>query len=346
MAAIHLGTTVNVNRKKMSRVLYVLFFVSIVACVPLINQRSKSESIQENQWLWKWISSWENISKATFNLSEAELPEMIFFDSIFVYSNSRTSIPKGITFNGPELYSKKIEWRKQEHNGEVILPDSTPVNVQLMTFAAPKNNGAYFVMPALSYWEHVGLKNEIVPIDVMINGIFVHEFAHTSQINAIAAKIIALEGKRKYKYPVNDDIIQNYFKDDSIYTMKFNEEVEELFELLGISEKSDFKIKTKQWLEKFRMRQKEYFNEISPDLVEMEDLFLTMEGIGQYAMFKFYMSEEGGKYSDRLALKATRYNKKFWSQEEGLGLILLYEKLIGEIEWSKIFSLCEDTIID
>lgn len=330
----------------MKNTCYIILLFVVFGCINSNNQRNSNETIKEHKWLWDWISSWDHLSKSTFNLETAQLPEMVFFDSTYVYSNSRISIPNGIPFRGPKLYSQKIDWRKQQHNGKLILPDSTETNVQIMTFAAPKNNGAYFVMPAPSYWTSIGLKNETVPLKNMLNGIFVHEFAHTRQIDAIAFKIIGFEEKGKYKYPVNDDIVQNYFQSDSLYTVNFEAEVRALYELLEIKEESDLKLRTDQWLTRFRNRQKENFISISPDLATMEDLFLTMEGIGQYAMLKYYLTDKGGKYSDSLALKATRHNKKYWSQEEGLGLILLYEKLTGEINWSKLFSLRENTIID
>jgi len=270
----------------------------------------------------------------------------MFFDSIYLYSNSIISTPNGIPINGPDLYNQKIEWRKQEHNSTLVLPDSTVTNVHIMTFAAPKINGSYFVMPAPNYWKKIGLKNDIVSTRTMLNGIFVHEFAHTRQIEEIKDKLIRFEKNGKYEYPVNDDILQNYFQSDSLYTLKFMHELDELYEMLNIEEPYNLHLKINEWLKLFRSRQKVYLNPVSIEMAEIDNVFLTMEGIGQYAMMKYYMSDIGGNYSTKDALIATRHNKKWWSQEEGLGLILLYEKLVGNIDWSELYSLKDNTIID
>ena len=78
----------------------------------------------------------------------------------------------------------------------------------------------------------------------------------------------------------------------------------------------------------------------------MDNVFLTMKGMGQYAMMSYYMSVDGENLSYGKALKATRHNKKWWSQEEGLALILVYERLQEKIDWGKLFAMKDGTIIE
>ncbi len=330
----------------MAKICLILVVLIFSGCNKTVYPKNQKAVPKEHKWLWKWVRSWDRLSKEAFSLKDSEPPEMLFFDSTHVYSNSMVSIPNGTTFNGPDLYNQKIIWKKQEHKGTLVLPDSTVTKIQLMTFAAPKENGNYFVMPAPNYWQKLGLKNETVSLQEMLNGIFIHEFAHTRQMEGVIDKIIRFEKSGKYEYPINDDILQNYFQNDSIYTHKFKNEVDKLYKLLEVEEQSELRSKVNQWLIMFQNRQKEYLNPVSDNLAEMDNVFLTMEGIGQYAMMKFYMSDFGGNYSFGDALKATRHQKKWWSQEEGLGLILLYEKLVGTIDWSQLYSLKNNTIID
>jgi len=330
----------------MTKVYLIATILFICGCNRTVYPKIQKTEPIENKWLWEWVSSWDSLSKETFNLKDSKPPEILFFDNTHVYSNSQVSTPSGTIFNGPDLYSQKVTWKKQAHQDTLILPDSTVTGIQLMTFAAPKQNGNYFVMPAPNYWKKIGLSNETVSLEEMLNGIFIHEFAHTRQMEGVIDKIISFEKSGTYEYPINDDILQNYFQDDSTYVHKFKNEVKNLYELLEEKDQSELRLKVNEWLNKFTERQKEYLQPISDDLAEIDNVFLTMEGIGQYAMMKFYISDFGGNYSYDDALKATRHNKKWWSQEEGLGLILLYEKLVGTIDWSELYSLKNNTIID
>ena len=325
-------------------ILIVLF--SLCSCFNKKRVTLLPEKEIEHRWLWEWIQSWDKISEETFNLPETTPPKILFYDEQYVYSNSQVSSPNGMIFEGPDLYNQKITWRKQLHNNTLILPDSIKVPLQLMTFAAPLENGSYFIMPAPSYWKKVGLKNEVVSVDQMLNGIFVHEFAHTRQLESIIKNIIEFEQNENYDHPVNDDIVQNYFQKDSTYRLTFKQEINCFYELLNINKEKSLANYTKICLDKFKLRQKTYLLPISVNLIEMDNVFLTMEGIGQYAMMSYYMSADGGNLSFEEALKATRHNKKWWSQEEGLALLLVYEKLVGKIDWSELFIMKDTTIVE
>ena len=75
---------------------------------------------------------------------------MVFFDSLHVYSTSKTTIPEGNSINGPVFFNEKLEWFKEKHNGSIILPSGDKVPVGLMSFAAPvkenNHNEHFFVI--------------------------------------------------------------------------------------------------------------------------------------------------------------------------------------------------------
>jgi len=308
----------------------------------VVNNRAQVDDVA---WLWNWINTWNIISKSTFGLEGSSPPKILFYDDKYVYTNSQVSAPDGTPLSGPELYDQKISWMKQVHNDTLILPDSTLAPLQLMTFAAPMRNGPYFVMPSPKYWDKVGLKNDVVSTDKMLNGIFVHEFAHTRQITSITQKLFDFQQSGNYEYPINDDLVQNCFQNDNVYNRQFLAEVDCFYNLLKIENPAALKSETKKCLEIYKERQEKYLYPINSHLVEMDDVFLTMEGIGQYAMLSFYLSKKGGKLSFEQALLATRHNRKWWSQDEGLALILVYEKLVGKIDWSKLFFMKDETIV-
>ena len=301
-----------------------------------------SESInQDIYWLYDWLAAWELTSKEIFKLSEANPPIMLFYDSDYVYTNSLISAPNGKVIIGPKLYGNDIVWLKQKHNDTLTIPDGKRVPVQIMTFAAPceqKEIESFFVMAAPSFWQSAGIEEEVVGLTNFLTGIFLHEFAHTRQMNGIGAKITNYEQNNKFDFEVGDDLIQDYFSEDSLYVQLFREEVKLIY-TLSKTPREQIKISDlENVLKKIKQRQEAYLNPEKEILVEMDKIFLTMEGVGQYAMVSWLIHPKGGGFSKEIAIKVARRGKNWWSQEEGLALVLLYKQLSLNPDWKTMFS--------
>ena len=59
-----------------------------------------------------------------------------------------------------------------------------------------------------------------------------------------------------------------------------------------------------------------------------DDIFLTMEGMGQWLAYRHYMSARGGSLDAETALREVRRDGSQWSQDEGLALMLLVDRLL------------------
>lgn len=85
-------------------------------------------------------------------------------------------------------------------------------------------------------------------------------------------------------------------------------------------------------------RQNQYLLRKHTVLGEMDNVFLTMEGMGQYLMATYLQGPAGGAVPKATAIQATRRGKTWWSQEEGLALVLLYERLTPNPDWTILFT--------
>ena len=305
------------------------------------NANTVNQPNQEVAWLYDWLSAWELMATSIFRIEAVQPPEMLFFDDKYVYTSSTVSAPNGISFDGPELYGQKIEWLKQAHNDTLTIPDGRKVPIQLMTFAAPSAKEgveAFFVMAAPSFWEKAGINSDEVQLKDMLTGVFLHEFAHTRQMNGIGARITDYENRYQLAHPISDDIIQDYFSDDSLYVSLFRSEVELLYQLANPAHEGLSRESLVEAMNKIKTRHEKYFKPENEILIEMDKIFLTMEGTGQYAMVAWLSHSEGGNYDRETAIKAARRKKSWWSQEEGLALILLYERMAKDPDWKILFS--------
>lgn len=313
----------------------------LISCSKNTSERVQTGKETRLDWLENWFDAWELTSTEILGLPEQSPPIMFFYDKEYVYTTSSVSAPEGEPFDGPEYFSKKLPWRKEPHNDTLTIPNGQKIPIQHMTFAAPSESEdapAFFVMAAPSFWQDIGLEDEHVGLEKMLTGIFLHEFTHTTQIMEIGARILAFERDHTFDFKVNDDIIQNYFINDSLYVKLFEEETALFYRAAESDDREELIRLTKQGLKLLGDRQENHLRPVKDILVEMDNVFLSMEGLGQYVMVSWLAHPKGGKAPKDVAIQSARRNRKWWSQDEGLALALVYEKLSGDPDWKAIID--------
>src|SRR5688572_18735508 len=130
------------------------FLIVVISCTSSTPDRNSVENIQQSelQWLQQWFNAWELLSNEVLHLPKDPAPEMLFFDSAYVFTTSTISAPNGTPIDGPAFFGQKLSWKKMRHNGELTLPDGQKVPIGLMSFASPTpDNKRFFVMAAPSF---------------------------------------------------------------------------------------------------------------------------------------------------------------------------------------------------
>lgn len=284
-----------------------------------------------------WFKAWELVSQHIYKLKTYSPVEFVFFDEEYVYSTSTVSVPNGEIIDGPALFDKKFIWKKAAHSGMLTLPDSQRVPVGLMSFASPlEAKKSFFVMPLVSFWKTAGVISNEIGIELLVTGVFLHEFSHTQQMQNFGKRMSEYEANNTFAVSFSDDIVQDYFSKDSLYEKRFREEVSMFYEASAAKDKSTLKKLTAQALRMHGTRQKDYFTGEHNILKEIDDFFLTMEGLGQYSMYAWLIHTNGGNVAPNIALKAVRRGGKYWSQEEGLSLFLLLNKFVKPAKFGSL----------
>lgn len=287
------------------------------------------------QWLKQWFEAWDLVRGKVLMLPEAPPPEMLFYDDTYVYTTSVVSAPEGSPVNGPAFSGKKLAWRKMPHKGQLTLPDGQKVPLGLMSFAGPAGNGkSFFVMAAPSFWEAAGVKSEL-GLGNMLTGVFLHEFAHVRQFEGFGARVDAIEKTHAFgDVSVSDDIVQDLFKKDSTYVREFQSEVNKLYEAAFASSKEQVSSLAKEALGMLQRRHAKYFTGDKAILSELDNIFLSMEGLGQYVAVAWLVHPRGGNIPFNTAIEGFRRKRNQWSQEEGLALFLVLTRLSNP-DWNK-----------
>lgn len=283
-----------------------------------------------------WFSAWTLVYKDLYKIDTINPVEFVFFDENYVYSTSALTIDKGEIIDGPSLLNLKLNWKKKLHNGSIVLPNKVSIPIGITSYASEIPDTAhhsFFVMPLPGFWEKASIESKELGLDNLITGVFLHEFSHSQQMLNFGIKITQYEKEHHFEVHLNDDILQNLFSQNKGYVNLFNAEVNSFYNSIP-----DKGIDTEEVLKGLKImdqRQKKYLTGKYKTLIEMDDIFLTMEGLGQYSMYLWLIHPAGGNINKDLALKGVRRNKKWWSQEEGLALFLILERLKASEFWVK-----------
>lgn len=317
----------------------IVFFAILFNNISVLGQISPEKQKSEEEFYnatKKWFSAWELVSKDMYHVRKVRPVEFIFFDEKYVYSTSNTTITNGNPIKGCNLLNLKLNWKKAPHNGNITMPDKATIPIGLMSFAAEitqETNKSFFAMPLPSFWMKSGVFSKELGLENLITGVFIHEFSHSQQMQNFGKQIALYEKDNNFGNDFNDDIVQNIFKNNTSYVKIYNQEVNLFYSAI----KNNLLDKTflNKAFELMKLRQKEYFKGEYKELTNIDNFFLTMEGLGQYSMFLWLNHPKGGNLNKEIAIEGVRRNKNWWSQDEGFALFLVLDNLSKSKKWAK-----------
>ena len=120
----------------------------------------------------------------------------------------------------------------------------------------------------------------------------------------------------------------------------------DLFQQAALTKDRNKRIElAKKALQLLKRRQINCFEKDGRDIAKMDDVFLTLEGIGEYTAFIWLTHPKGANFSVEKALKARK--TKSWSQEQGFDIILLLSRFMQPKQFSRyIFGQTLTTAVD
>ena len=314
----------------MKKLLIVLVIISISSCKQQNKETRNSEIEFELVGVQEWFNAWELISNEIIKIPTHEPPLMLFFDDEYVYTNSNEPQKNSVEIIGPKFFGKELNWTKTKHNDSLTLPTNQRVPIGLMSFTAPISKGsekAFFIMGVPSFWKNAKVTSKELGDKNLYTSVFLHEFAHAQQNKIFGVKLDQFERDNKFKFELSDDMIQEDFEKDSIYTIMIKTEIETFYNAFYSDDMSKTKQLTSKGLEMYNKRQKEYFVSDRAFYKTLDDFFLTMEGIGQYTAVAWLTHPKGGNLDIQKAIKGMRRGGTWWSQDESLAMFLIYTKI-------------------
>lgn len=266
----------------------------------------------DRAWLEGALANWHRAERDDLLLAPQSLPQMFAIDARcrYRFASADVSDARGVP-----------------HGGSVQLPGGNEAPLGPISFASG-DAGGYFAMSLPSVWRDAGVTSE-VGLERLMDGVLLHEIMHTRQTalaNAVLGPLVEALGIPEHE--VSDDIVQQRFGDEPEYAAAWGEERDLLFAAAAAPDDAEARRLAGRALEHMHARHARWFTGEKAAFTGLDEVFLTMEGMGQWMIWRYFLSLEGGGYAPEQALPAVRRGGRQWSQDEGLALILVVDRLL------------------
>jgi hypothetical protein len=272
-------------------------------------------SQSDREWLERALDHWERAERDYLLLDPQPLP------TVFVIGGTCTyRLPHGNT----------AEASAKAHGGTVTLPDGGEAPLGPISFASGGGDTAYFAMSLPSVWRKAGVTSKF-GLERLMDGVLLHEIMHTRQSELLGALLDPLGAQAGIPDDeLTDDVVQDLFGGDPDYVAAWEAERDLLFAAALAPDDAEARRLAAQALDRMRERRARWFTGDRAALAALDDIFLTMEGMGQWMIWRYFLSPEGGGYSPEEAMPEVRRGGRQWSQDEGLALILTVDRLLPD----------------
>lgn len=270
-------------------------------------------------WTAQALASWDRLDRERLQMARPVTPVITLFDQGCAYT--LTPDRRGDFAVGQRRYRT----RGVPHRGQVPLPDGNRVPAERLAFASPLSDGRmFFIMALPSVWR--ADRSEPRDPNLMAMVVFMHEFAHSQQAEGLGERI---DGLLARGLPENsdDDVVQNRFGARAGYAAAYAAERDLYYRAARARDADGARLVLAEAAGATRTRRDRWFTGEEALYGEADDVFLTLEGTGNWAAWTWLIHPQGGRMAPEDATAFIRGGGAHWSQDEGLGIMLALERL-------------------
>jgi hypothetical protein len=309
-----------------------------MACLVGFCVGARGQHPQTVEWLQGILNDWEQTCRQDLRISPEPLPWMILFDAtrawhlnadLKLLPKPQRATPYPVRFAG-----KSYRIYEVTHSGKLWVPDRPPIDLVPIAVAMPYSKGkkAYFVIGTPEFMvarKFTGESAESSKFRNLLSGLAMHELAHTRQLPQLMPFFDALEKKPHMPESIDDNLVENTFSRNPEFKALFDKAAGHLQKaVLATDDDTLAKEETRQALELIKGWQRKFFTGTREGWAEMEDAFLTLEGTGQWVLYRNALRKAppGQPWQQTLVDAASATDS--WSQSLGLGLFLLIDRFV------------------
>jgi hypothetical protein len=292
----------------------------------------------KSAWIQAAIDDWETICKRNLHVSPEPLPWMILIDDSVAWhvAPNEAWLPKGSRRAvSLRMAGKPVRVFAVAHDdqGLVRLPNGTtlPVMPYAAAMLSADDREPFFVaaLPDIFRRDPAAARDPL--LDIRLLSVVSHEIIHTRQLPAVSRQLQKLRGIATLPEGLDDNVIQKTFGSDPDFRAMFLAERDLLYQAVRAPDDRTARTLTREATDAILRRRARFFHDELRAYAEVEDVFLSMEGIAEWSRFKLEQEAHrvpGNGDEDILAFLQGKDND--WSQDEGLALFLLIDRLVPD----------------
>ena len=267
-------------------------------------------------WTAQALAAWDRLDAERLHVAEPVTPTATFFDRRCAYT--LTPDARGDFRVGARRYRSG----GYPHGGRVRLPDGSDVAVGKLAFASPVSDGGmFFIMALPALWGGDARDPRLLSMVV-----FMHEFAHTQQGAGLGAMVDDLL-TRGLPEDANDDVVQDRFGGQPGHAAAWAAERDLFYSAAAAPDAASARTALREAARRMRERRAHWLDGPDGIYAEADDVFLTLEGTGNWAAWAWLTDSRGGAMTSQAATAFVRGGANHWSQDEGLGMMLAIDRL-------------------
>ncbi len=271
----------------------------------------------EQDWVDRSLAARRAIAAAIGTRAFASPATIIIFDAACMRESADA-------VSGPP-----VTWTSHAHTGQIPLPDGNRIPASVTSFAGESDGRPFFVMSTPSVWRAGGVPGGPMGLDNLMTAVLLHESAHVAQFPTYMRAVSVIAEANKLPESFSDDSIQERFKSDPAFAASVARETALLYAAAAAPSDREARRLARGARRLIAARHARWFTGPDAYLAKAEDLFLALEGSGQWAGYTWLTMARGGGMAPSDAIAAFGRRGGWWTQDEGLALVLAAERIGG-----------------
>ena len=270
-------------------------------------------------WTAGALAAWDRLDQERLRIARPITPVITLFDQTCAYT--LTPDARGDFRVGARRYRTG----GTSHPGQVGLPDGGTVPAGKLAFASPLSDGRmFFIMALPSVWR--ADRSEPRDGSRLSMVVFMHEFAHTQQAASLGVRVDDLLA-RGLPEDSDDDVVQDRFGGQPGYLAAYEAERDLFYQAATAPDARSARARLTSAARLMEARRGRWFRGENALYAEADDVFLSLEGTGNWAAWMWLTDPRGGRLRPVEATTFVRGGGNRWSQDEGLGIMLAVDRL-------------------
>lgn len=273
-------------------------------------------SAADAAWVERALEAWHYSAREITGITDVPRFRALFFDAACVRTSDDALL---------RAEARARTWSSEPHAGSIVLPDGKELPVGITSFTSGADGLTYFAMSTPSVWSAGGAGSGEDLARTMV-GVLLHEGSHVAQIGPYGKRLASLIERHALPDSFGDNVVQERFQASAEFAAAVQHETQLFARAAALEDEAEARYHAFEARESMRARQARWYVDADAYLTEAEDLWLTFEGAGQWAAYRWLVDPRGGGSRPEDVLPRFTADRQ-WSQAEGFALVLFLDRV-------------------